>query len=73
VTADIREIFDQAECTGQLCVQSLDGGHEVAVDADGPAVTAWVFKVSVAFEAETQFADAAAVAVGMLRSETRAG
>jgi beta-lactamase class A len=70
VTADIREIFDQAECTGQLCVQSLDGGHEVAVDAVRPAVTASVFKVSVALEAETQFA---AAAVGMLRSETRAG
>jgi len=57
VTADIRETFDRAECTGQLCVQSLDGGHEVAVDADRPAVSASVFKVSVALEAETQFAD----------------
>jgi len=50
-------MFDRAECTGQLCVQSLDGGHEVAVDADRPAVSASVFKVSVALEAETQFAD----------------
>jgi beta-lactamase class A len=57
MTAQIRETFDQAECTGQLCVQSLDGGHEVAVDADRPAVSASVFKVSVALEAETQFAD----------------
>jgi beta-lactamase class A len=57
VTARIREAFDRAECTGQLCVQSLDGGQELAVDADRPAVCASVFKVSVALEAETQFAD----------------
>jgi beta-lactamase class A len=57
VTTDIRETFDRAQCTGQLCVQSLDGGQEVAVDADRPAVSASVFKVSVAPEAATQFAD----------------
>jgi beta-lactamase class A len=57
VTAGIQETFDRAECTGQLCVQSLDGGQEVAVDADRPAVSASVFKVSVALEAESQFAD----------------
>jgi beta-lactamase class A len=57
VTAHIRETFDRADCTGQLCVQSLDGGQEVAVDADRPAVSASVFKVCVALEAETQFAD----------------
>jgi beta-lactamase class A len=57
MTAQIRETFDQAECTGQLCVQSLDGKQEVAVDAERPAVSASVFKVSVALEAETQFAD----------------
>ncbi len=57
VTAHLRETFDRAECEGQLCVQSLDGGHEVAVDADRPAVSASVFKVCVALEAETQFAD----------------
>ena len=70
MTARIRETFDRAECTGQLCVQSLDGRQEVALDAGRPAVSASVFKVSVALEAETQFA---AAAVGMLRSETRAG
>jgi beta-lactamase class A len=57
MTAQIRETFDQAECTGQLCVQSLDAQHEVAVDAERPAVSASVFKVSVALEAEIQFAD----------------
>jgi beta-lactamase class A len=57
MTAQIREMFDQAECTGQFCVQSLDGQQEAAVDAERPAVSASVFKVSVALEAETQFAD----------------
>lgn len=57
MTADIRETFDRAQCTGQLCVQTLDGEQEVAVDAERPAVSASVFKVTVALEAETQFAD----------------
>jgi hypothetical protein len=38
-------------------VQSLDGKKEVPVDTDIPAVAALVFKVCVALEAETQFAD----------------
>ncbi len=50
-------LFEQAGCTGQLCLQSLDGGQEVAVDADRPVVCASVIKVSIALEAETQFAD----------------
>jgi beta-lactamase class A len=54
---EIEDLFAQAGCAGQLCVQSLDGKQEVAVDADRAAVTASVFKVSVALEAETQFAD----------------
>jgi beta-lactamase class A len=54
---DIEELFRIAGCTGQLCVQSLDGTQEVAVDADRSAVSASVYKVSVALEAETQFAD----------------
>ena len=49
-------MFEQAGCAGQLCVQSLDGTREVAVAADRPAVSASVFKVGVALEAETQFA-----------------
>jgi len=52
----IEDLFEQAGCTGQLCVQSLDGTQEVAVDADRPVVSASVFKVPVALEAETQFA-----------------
>jgi beta-lactamase class A len=57
VSAAITDLFGQAGCTGQLCVQSLDGKHEVAVDAERPIVAASVFKVCVALEAETQFAD----------------
>jgi beta-lactamase class A len=57
VSAAITELFGQAGCTGQLCVQSLDGRLDVAVDADLPVVAASVIKVCVALEAETQFAD----------------
>jgi len=57
VTAAITELFSQAGCTGQLCVQSLDGTREVALDAELPAVAASVFKICVALEAETQFAE----------------
>jgi hypothetical protein len=57
MNALIAELFERAGCTGQLCVQSLDGGQEIAVDADREVVAASVFKVSVALEAETQFAD----------------
>jgi beta-lactamase class A len=57
VSAAITDLFGQAGCTGQLCVQSLDGKHEVAVDAERPVVAASVFKVCVALEAESQFAD----------------
>jgi beta-lactamase class A len=52
----IEEIFARAGCSGQLCVQPLDGLREVAIDADRPAVTASVFKIPVALAAETRFA-----------------
>jgi hypothetical protein len=35
-------MFEQAGCAGQLCVQSLDGTQEVAVEAGRPAVSASV-------------------------------
>jgi beta-lactamase class A len=54
---DIEKLFELAGCQGQLCVQSLDGTKELAVHADQLAVSASVFKVCVALEAETQFAD----------------
>jgi beta-lactamase class A len=57
MNASIAELFAQAGCTGQLCVQSLDGSQEIAINADSQVVAASVFKVSVALEAETQFAD----------------
>lgn len=53
----IRTLFEQAGCEGQLCVQSLDGAQEFALDADRPVVAASVAKLSVALEAETRFAD----------------
>jgi beta-lactamase class A len=56
VTATIEELFARAGCTGQLCVQALAGGREIAVEAGRPAVAASVFKVLLALEAETQFA-----------------
>jgi beta-lactamase class A len=56
MSAGIQDMFEQAGCAGQLCVQSLAGTQEVAVEADRPVVSASVFKVCVALEAETQFA-----------------
>ena len=55
--ADIPVLFDRAGCTGQLCVLSLDGAQQMAVDADRPAVPASVIKILIALEAETQFAE----------------
>jgi beta-lactamase class A len=57
VHSDIEELFDQAGCDGQLCVQSLDGEQELAIQAGRPAVAASVIKVCVALEAQTRFAD----------------
>jgi beta-lactamase class A len=56
-TAGIEVLFEQAGCAGQLCVQALDGGPEITVGADQSVVSASVFKVALALEAETQFAD----------------
>jgi beta-lactamase class A len=56
MNADLTALFDRAKCTGQLCVISLDGSQQVAVDADRPAVPASVIKILIALEAETQFA-----------------
>ncbi len=57
MTDDIEALFEQAGCQGALCVQSLDGEAEFALLADEPVVPASVFKVQVALEAETWFAD----------------
>jgi len=56
MTGKLRDMFEQAGCSGQLCVQSLDGAAEIAVDADLPAVAASVIKVAVALAVQTQFA-----------------
>lgn len=54
MTAQIESVFREAGCTGQLCVQSLDGDAEVALDADRLAVSASVVKVSIALNAEAR-------------------
>jgi beta-lactamase class A len=56
MTARITDMFEEAGCSGQLCVQSLDGTRELAIDADAPVVAASVIKVNVALAAEAQFA-----------------
>lgn len=55
-TARIKSVFEEAGCTGQLCVQTLDGSDEVALDADRAVVSASVVKVSIALTAETWMA-----------------
>ncbi|MFF0297294.1 serine hydrolase [Kitasatospora sp. NPDC004614] len=54
---DIREIFEQAGCEGALCVRPVVGDGEIVLNADQPVVPASVFKVQIALEAETAFAD----------------
>ncbi len=53
----IATLFQRAGCAGQICVQPLGGHREVAIGADEPVVSASVFKVCVALEAENQFAE----------------
>jgi beta-lactamase class A len=50
------QLFTDAGCTGQLCVQTSDGDGEIAVGADSRVIAASVIKVLVALEAERQFA-----------------
>ena len=57
MTEDIGALFEQAGCQGALFVQSLDDGAEFALRADEQVVPASVFKVQVALEAETWFAE----------------
>lgn len=53
----IESLFRNAGCAAQLCVQSLDGTREIALRADEVIAPGSVFKVCVALEAETRFAD----------------
>ncbi|WP_404867528.1 serine hydrolase [Kitasatospora griseola] len=57
MTRELREIFEQAGCEGALCVRPVQGDGEIALNADRPAVQASVFKVQIALEVETAFAD----------------
>lgn len=54
---DIDAIFQQAGCEGALCVQSLNDGTWFGLRAEEPVVPASVFKVQIALEAETWFAE----------------
>jgi beta-lactamase class A len=54
---EIGTLFEQTGCEAALCVQSLDEEAEFAMRADERVVPASVFKVQVALEAETWFAD----------------
>jgi beta-lactamase class A len=57
MTGKFQPIFDQAGCAGTFCVQSLDDDADVSLAADESVIAASVFKVQVALEAETWFAD----------------
>lgn len=53
----LRQTFERAGCRGLLHATSLDGTHEVGLDADAAVVPASVIKVLVALEAETRLTD----------------
>ncbi|MER5637040.1 serine hydrolase [Kitasatospora sp. NPDC002227] len=57
MTNAIQEVFEQAGCTGSLCVRSLDDDAEVVLGADELVTPASTFKVMIALEAETWFAE----------------
>ena len=57
MTDDFGAVFQQAGCTGALCVQPLDGTAEIALRADQLMAPASVVKVQIALEAETWFAE----------------
>lgn len=52
---DIQTLFARAGCAGQLCVTTIDGTREIALDADKPAVGASVIKVLVALVVQAAF------------------
>lgn len=52
----IAGLFEEADCTGQLCVQNDDGSLQIGVRADSSAVAASTIKVLIAVEAERRFA-----------------
>jgi beta-lactamase class A len=55
----IQTLFERAGCAGHLCVQSLDGTREVAVEADELVSPASVIKVPIAMVAQVQFEEGA--------------
>ncbi|NED88242.1 serine hydrolase [Streptomyces sp. SID11233] len=57
MTGDIEEYFEQVGCEGALCVKPLEGDAGFGLHADELVVPASVFKVQVALEVETAFAE----------------
>lgn len=53
----LREIFENAGCTGWLYAEPVNGAGEVVHGADEIVVPASVMKIQVALEVETQIAD----------------
>ncbi len=51
------QVFEDAGCSGQLCVQTSEGMEEIGFREQARAVAASVIKVLVAVEAERRFAD----------------
>ena len=48
MTDQIAQVLADAGCTGTLCVQALEGGPTVELDADRPVTPASVIKVAIA-------------------------
>ncbi len=53
----LAEPFERAGCLGFLHACTMDGVHEIALDADEPVMPASVIKVLIAVEVETQMAE----------------
>ncbi|MGO9885975.1 MAG: serine hydrolase [Solirubrobacteraceae bacterium] len=52
----IARVFEDAGCSGQLCVQAEVGNPQVGLQPDAPVVAASVIKLLIAVEAQRQFA-----------------
>jgi beta-lactamase class A len=57
MTSSIRTVFEHAGCSGTLCVQPLDDDATIELAADELVSPASVFKVQIALEVETWFAE----------------
>lgn len=57
MTDEIARILSDAGCTGTLCVQPVDGGPTVELDADTPVTPASVIKVPIALTVLSRISD----------------